>query len=79
MPGRSTEQSQGYSASNFDPILRAAYQQVLGEQYVLESDRLMGVESLLRDGDLSVRDLVRSIARRNLYPSRFPQPAMPTT
>ena len=61
-PGRSTEQKQGWSASDSDAILRAAYQQVLGQQYVLESDRLMGVESLFRNGDLSVRELVRGIA-----------------
>lgn len=70
-PGRSTEQKQGWSASDSDAILRAAYQQVLGQQYVLESDRLMGVESLFRNGDLSVRELVRGIAQSDLYRSRF--------
>ena len=44
---------------------------MLGEQYVLQSDRLMGVESLLRNGDLSVRDLVRSFAKSDLYRSHF--------
>ena len=70
-PGRSSERRQGWSSSESEAILRAAYQQVLGQQYVLERDRLIGVESLFRNGDLSVRELVRGIAQSDLYRSRF--------
>ena len=52
-------------------IIRAVYQQVLGYQYVLESDRLEGAESLFRTGYLSVRELVRTVAKSGLYRSRF--------
>jgi len=52
-------------------IIRAVYQQVLGYQYVLESDRLEGAESLFRNGYLSVRELVRTMAKSGLYRSRF--------
>jgi hypothetical protein len=52
-------------------IIRAVYQQVLGYQYVLESDRLEGAESLFRNGYLSVRELVRTVAKSGLYRSRF--------
>ncbi len=52
-------------------IIRAAYQQVLGHQYVMVSERLDGVESLFRNGYLSVRELVRMVAKSSLYRSRF--------
>ncbi len=52
-------------------ILRAVYQQVLGHQYVMESERLSGAESLFRNGYLSVRELVRMVAKSGLYRSRF--------
>ncbi len=52
-------------------IIRAVYQQVLGYQYVLQSDRLEGAESLFRTGYLSVRELVRTVAKSGLYRSRF--------
>jgi phycoerythrin-associated linker protein len=52
-------------------LIRAVYQQVLGFQYVLKSDRLEGPESLFRRGYLSVRELVRQIAKSSLYRKRF--------
>jgi predicted chitinase len=52
-------------------IIRAVYQQVLGYQYVLKSDRLEGAESLFCNGYLSVRELVRTVAKSGLYRSRF--------
>jgi len=52
-------------------IIRAVYQQVLGHQYVMASERLDGVESLFRNGYLSVRELVRMVAKSSLYRSRF--------
>jgi hypothetical protein len=52
-------------------IIRAAYQQVLGNQYVMASERLEGLESLYRNGTLSVREFVRQLAKSALYKSRF--------
>jgi hypothetical protein len=52
-------------------ILRAVYQQVLGHQYVMKSERLTGAESLFKNGALSVRELVRTMAKSGLYRSRF--------
>ena len=52
-------------------ILRAVYQQVLGHQYVMKSERLDGAESLFKNGYLSVRELVRTVAKSGLYRSRF--------
>lgn len=52
-------------------IIRAVYQQVLGYQYVMKSERLEGPESLFRRGYLSTREFVRQVARSGLYKARF--------
>jgi hypothetical protein len=52
-------------------IIRAVYQQVLGYQYVMSNERLSAAESLFRNGFLSVRELVRTVAKSGLYRSRF--------
>ena len=60
-------------ASNGDQnaIIRAVYQQVLGGQYLMSSERLDGAESLFRNGYLNVREFVRTVAKSALYRSRF--------
>jgi phycocyanin-associated rod linker protein len=37
----------------------------------MKSERLTSAESLLRDGDISVREFVRSVAKSELYKSKF--------
>ena len=54
-----------------DVLIRAVYRQVLGNQYVLNSERLQGPESLFKRGYLSVRELVRQVAKSALYKERF--------
>ncbi len=49
----------------------ASYRQVLGHDYVMESERLTSAESLLRQGDITVRDFVRAIAQSELYREKF--------
>lgn len=68
---RNKENWASASDSDKNTILRAVYQQVLGHQYVMRSERLDGVESLFRNGYLSVRELVRMVAKSGLYRSRF--------
>jgi phycoerythrin-associated linker protein len=52
-------------------LIRAAYRQVFGYQYLMESERLEGTESLFNNGYLSVRELVRSMAKSGLYREKF--------
>ncbi len=59
------------SPQDREATIRSVYQQVLGQQYVMENERLAGAESLFRGGDLSVRDFVRTLAKSGLYRSRF--------
>lgn len=56
---------------DFEIIIRTAYTQVLGNAHLLECDRLTNAESLLRNGDLTVRGFVRAIGQSELYRSLF--------
>ncbi|BAY77842.1 Photosystem I reaction center subunit XII [Nostoc sp. DSM 114161] len=62
-PGRSNEE--------IETIIRAVYKQVLGNAYVLESERVSVPESQLKRGEISVREFVRQVAKSELYRSRF--------
>lgn len=52
-------------------VIRAAYRQVFGNQYIMASERNTSAESLLRQGDISVRDFVRALALSDLYREKF--------
>jgi phycocyanin-associated rod linker protein len=55
-------------------VISAAYRQVLGNEYLMQSDRLVGSESLLIQGAISVREFVRAIAESELYRQKFLYP-----
>ncbi|NEQ48742.1 MAG: phycobilisome Linker polypeptide, partial [Leptolyngbya sp. SIO3F4] len=61
----------GGSEEDIALVIRAVYRQVLGNAHVMESERLVSAESQLRNGDLSVRNFVRVVAKSDLYKSRF--------
>ncbi|MDY6781352.1 MAG: phycobilisome rod-core linker polypeptide [Cyanobacteriota bacterium] len=61
----------GFSETDIEVVLRAIYRQVLGNAHIMESDRLTVAESQLKQGDLTVREFVRSLAKSELYRSRF--------
>ncbi len=52
-------------------VILAAYRQVLGNEHLMESERLTSAESLLRQGQITVRDFVRAIAQSELYRAKF--------
>lgn len=63
-------------ASNSSPddkvaVIRAVYNQVLGNPYVMESERLVTAESQLCNGDISVKEFVRAVAKSNFYRTRY--------
>jgi phycocyanin-associated rod linker protein len=60
-----------WGEDDLQAIIRAAYTQVLGNDYVMRSERLTSAESLLRQGNITVRDFIRSIAKSDLYKSKF--------
>ncbi|MBD2464920.1 phycobilisome linker polypeptide [Oscillatoria sp. FACHB-1407] len=59
-------------------VIRAVYRQVLGNDYLMESERLTGLESLLTNGQLTVRDFVRAVAKSELYKKKFLYPHFQT-
>ena len=63
IPGRSEE--------DVESIIRAVYRQVLGNAYVMESERATIPESQFKRGELSVREFIRAVAKSDLYRSRF--------
>lgn len=63
IPGRSEEE--------VEIIIRAVYRQILGNAYVMESERAGIPESQLKRGEFSVREFVRALGKSDLYRSRF--------
>ena len=61
----------GFSVEEADVVIRAIYRQVLGNTYVMESERLEVPESQLKRGELSVREFIRCLAKSLLYRTRF--------
>ena len=61
----------GASSEELTIVIRAVYRQVLGNAYLMESERLTVAESQLRNGETTVREFVRQIAKSELYRSRF--------
>ncbi|MFQ4145553.1 phycobilisome linker polypeptide [Chlorogloeopsis sp. ULAP02] len=59
------------SRNDVEIVIRAVYRQVLGNDYIMASERLVSAESLLRDGNLTVREFVRSVAKSELYKKKF--------
>ena len=55
-------------------IIRATYKQVLGNAYVMDSERQLVAESQFKLGEIGVRELVRRIAKSDLYRERFFDP-----
>ncbi|NDF52057.1 MAG: photosystem I reaction center subunit XII [Betaproteobacteria bacterium] len=54
-----------------EALINAVYKQVLGNAYVMDSERQLVAESQFKLGELSVREFVRNVAKSDLYRSRF--------
>ena len=63
-----------WSPEDAQNIIQAIYRQVLGNDYLMASERLSGIESLLCQGSLSVREFVRALAKSELYKQKFLYP-----
>ncbi|HEY9909803.1 MAG TPA: phycobilisome linker polypeptide [Thermosynechococcaceae cyanobacterium] len=60
-----------WTEAELQTVFRAAYRQVLGNDYVMKAERLTSAESLLRQGSITVRDFVRAVAKSDLYKEKF--------
>ncbi|MEM8603719.1 MAG: phycobilisome rod-core linker polypeptide [Cyanobacteria bacterium P01_H01_bin.121] len=57
-------------ASDLDVLIRAAYRQVFNEQQMLKSNRQVGLESQLRNGQINVREFIRGLATSDTFRRR---------
>lgn len=60
-----------FSQEDADAVIKAVYRQVLGNDYLMASERLISAESLLKNGKISVKEFVRSVAKSELYKNKF--------
>jgi phycocyanin-associated rod linker protein len=59
------------STADVARVIAAVYRQVLGNDHLMQSERLKGAESLLADGKITVQEFVRQVAKSELYKSKF--------
>jgi len=60
-----------WTSEDADVVIRAVYRQLLGNDYLMNSERLTSAESLLRNGYITVREFVRAVAKSELYKEKF--------
>ncbi|NEZ56665.1 phycobilisome rod-core linker polypeptide [Adonisia turfae] len=66
------------SSDTIQAIIHGVYRHVLGNDYLMESERLVGLESLFVNETLTVRELVRAVAKSELYKAKFLYPNFQT-
>ncbi|MBT9311623.1 phycobilisome rod-core linker polypeptide [Leptothoe kymatousa TAU-MAC 1615] len=59
------------SVENADLVIEAAYKQVFGNAYLMDSERSKVAESKVRSGEISVLEFVRSLAKSDRYRMLF--------
>nr|ABB84414.1 CpcI [Arthrospira platensis Sp-11]ABV01993.1 CpcI [Arthrospira platensis Sp-11] len=67
-----------WGRDNAQEVIRAVYRQLLGNDYLMSSERLTSAESLLCDGSITVREFVRCVAKSELYKKKFFYPNFQT-
>lgn len=75
---RPIELRQNWTPEDTKAVIQAVYRQVLGNDYIMQSERLTSLESLLANGQLTVRDFVRGVAKSELYKQKFLYPHFQT-
>lgn len=75
---RPLELRANWTSEEAKTVIQAVYRQVLGNDYLMESERLTGLESLLMNGQLTVREFVRGVAKSDLYKTKFLYPHFQT-
>lgn len=72
--GTKSELRPDWTEDELQGVIRSAYRQVLGNDYIMKSERLTSAESLLRQGNITLKDFVRATAKSELYKSKFLYP-----
>jgi phycobilisome rod-core linker protein len=58
------------SSTDMDMLIAAAYRQIFNEQQMTASSRQVGLESQLRNGQITVRDFIRGLAASDIFRDR---------
>lgn len=66
-----TELRANSSDADIENVIWAAYRQLFGNDHIMNSERLISAESLLKQGYITVRDFVRALALSGLYKQKF--------
>ncbi|NJN76267.1 MAG: photosystem I reaction center subunit XII [Synechococcaceae cyanobacterium RL_1_2] len=69
--GRIVELRPNWSKSDAQEAIQAVYRQLLGNDYLMSSERLTSAESLLAERAISVREFVRVVAKSEIYKEKF--------
>lgn len=67
-----------WSQDDAKAVVRAVYRHLLGNDYLMKSERLTSAESLLVNGYITVREFVRCVAKSELYKAKFFYPNFQT-
>jgi phycocyanin-associated rod linker protein len=67
-----------WTPENAEIVIKAVYRHVLGNDYIMAAERLTALESLLKNGQIGVRDFVRTVAKSELYKTKFLYPNFQT-
>ena len=59
------------SQGDIEAVILAAYRQVFGNEHLMQFERLISAESLLRKGLFSLSDFIRAIAMSETYRTKF--------
>ncbi len=68
---RPLELRPNWTQGDVQAVIKAVYRQVLGNDYIMASERMTATESLLCNGSITVRDFVRAVAKSELYKTKF--------
>ncbi len=69
--GTKVELRPNWTESDLQTAIRAVYRQVFGNDYILAAERLISEESLLRQGNITLKEFVRACAKSELYKKKF--------
>lgn len=73
-----TELRPNWTSEDARNVINAAYRQVFGNAHLMASERLPALESLLNNGQVTVREFVRALAKTELYKEKFLYPHFQT-
>jgi phycocyanin-associated rod linker protein len=60
-----------WTQEDAEAVICVAYRQVFGNEYLMSSERVKSAESLLQQGQITVRDFVRALGLSETYRQKF--------